>query len=56
MYAKHCHKQLDRICQTGAKRGLKGPSVEEIHSSLVSKSDLKIQFAMNLEIEFTWFI
>ena len=56
MYAKHYHKQLERICQTGANRGLKGPSLEEIDSSLVSKSNLKIQFAMNFEIEIIRFI
>ncbi|XP_057298183.1 rho GTPase-activating protein 39-like [Hydractinia symbiolongicarpus] len=34
MYAKYCYKQLERICQTGAKRGLKGPTVDEIHAAI----------------------
>jgi len=33
-YAKHCHKQLERICQVGAKRGLKGPTVDEIQLAI----------------------
>ncbi|XP_065072074.1 rho GTPase-activating protein 39-like isoform X2 [Rhopilema esculentum] len=32
-YAKHCYKQLERICQSGAKRGLKRPTVEEIEQA-----------------------
>ncbi|XP_065670803.1 rho GTPase-activating protein 39 isoform X2 [Hydra vulgaris] len=34
LYAKHCYKQLERICQTGAKRGLKGPTIDEIKSAI----------------------
>ena len=34
-YAKHCYKQLERICVTGAKRGLKGPTTDEIQSAIV---------------------
>jgi len=34
-YAKHCYKQLERICQTGAKRGLKRPTLEEIEQAKV---------------------
>lgn len=33
-YAKHCYKQLERICDMGAKRGLKGPTSEEIQSAI----------------------
>ena len=39
-YAKFCYKQLERICQTGAKRGLKGPTVDEIQSAIVSINTL----------------
>ncbi|XP_066916983.1 rho GTPase-activating protein 39-like [Clytia hemisphaerica] len=33
-YAKHCYKQLERICEMGAKRGLKGPTTDEIQSAI----------------------
>ena len=40
-YAKHCYKQLERICEMGAKRGLKGPTTDEIQSAIVSISSLE---------------
>eukprot|EP00794_Sanderia_malayensis_P017061 gene17061-18779_t len=32
-YAKHCYKQLERICRSGAKRGLKKPTIDEIEQA-----------------------
>ncbi|XP_078582556.1 rho GTPase-activating protein 39-like isoform X2 [Branchiostoma floridae x Branchiostoma japonicum] len=30
LYAQHCYKQLDRICKTGARKGLKKPTIDEV--------------------------
>ena len=36
-YAAHCYKSLERISQTGAKKGLKKPTLQEIEQAKVSK-------------------
>ena len=34
-YARHCSLRLKRIARTGAKRGLRKPSVDEIQQAKV---------------------
>lgn len=34
-YAQHCSKRLDRISRSGAKRGLRKPTVEEVEQARV---------------------
>jgi len=29
-YAQYCHKRVEKMAQSGAKKGVKKPSVEEI--------------------------
>lgn len=41
VYAKVCQKRLEKILQTGPKRGLKKPTFEEIELSKVNKSQNK---------------
>ena len=41
-YARHCSVRLKRISRTGAKRGLRKPSIEEIQQAKVSNvADMK---------------
>lgn len=30
VFAQYCHKRVEKMAQTGAKKGVKKPSVEEI--------------------------
>ena len=34
-FAAHCQRRLDRISQTGAKRGLRKPTLDEIEQAKV---------------------
>ena len=36
-YAAHCYKKLEKISRTGAKRGLRKPSFDEIEQAKVLK-------------------
>ena len=30
VYAQYCHKRIEKMAQSGAKKGVKKPSIEEI--------------------------
>lgn len=38
-FAEHCHRRLDRTMQSGAKRGVRKPTIEEIEQAKVSSLD-----------------
>ena len=34
-FAEHCHRRLDRTMQSGAKRGVRKPTIDEIEQAKV---------------------
>jgi len=38
VYAQYCHKKIEKIAQSGAKRGSKKPTVEEVVHAKVCKA------------------
>ena len=35
VYAQHCHKRVEKMTQSGAKKGVKKPTIEEIKHAKV---------------------
>lgn len=41
-FAEHCHRRLDRTMQSGAKRGVRKPTMDEIDQAKVNMCDMLI--------------
>ena len=41
-YATYCHKRIEKMTQSGPKKGLKKPTVEEIKHAKVCKAKVKV--------------
>lgn len=37
VYARYCHKKVEKMTMTGAKKGLKKPTIEEIVQAKVRR-------------------
>ena len=37
VYAQYCHKRVEKMTQSGAKKGLKKPTLEEIKHAKVNR-------------------
>ncbi len=37
VYAQYCHKRVEKMTQTGAKKGVKKPSIEEVMHAKVQR-------------------
>ena len=36
MYAQYCHRKIEKMAQSGAKKGLKKPNIEEVvHAKVI---------------------
>lgn len=38
VYAQYCHKKVEKMAQSGAKKGLKKPNIEEVVHAKVLKT------------------
>jgi hypothetical protein len=56
IYAKVCQKRLEKILQTGPKKGLKKPTFEEIELSKVNKNRINEKNLENSTFTFPVFL
>lgn len=43
VFAQYCHKRVEKMAQSGAKKGVKKPAVEEIiHAKVMLKCRLRV--------------